>query len=313
MHDYTIYGRWLRSAIPIPELRPRPMAPDDDPRAAAWRFEVASTPAPPLAGAATTGRDQLTDTVSAQLIRAPSVVRLKFDDTGPFDLTADGRIVWYPQDGYLEDVVRADLLGRVLPLALHERGLTSLHGSAVVLQGRAIAFLAPKNYGKSTLAMALVENHRARLLSDDTLVVSPETVIASPGVHSVRLWENTAERFTGLGGGRLVLSEKQIFEKLPAEWLADEAVPLEAIYTLLPAASASPEAVRRDALDGPNATVSLIQYQKLGALLGGADAARVFEYAATIASSIPVYALHVVRDLERLAEVTGSLAAWHGA
>ncbi len=314
MHDYTVYGGWLRSAIPIPELRPRRIATSEDPRQALWHFEVATSPAPAVANGETTGRDELIPGVYAQLIRAPNVVRLAFDDSGTFDVVEHGRrIVWYPRDGCVPDVARADLVGRVLPLTLHDRGLTSLHGSAVVLGTRAIAFLAPKNHGKSTLALALVEQQHARLLSDDTLIVSPETGVAEPGVHSVRLWDHTARRFSHLRGGRLVLSEKRVFEELSPEWLAEQAVPLGTIYTLVPATTDSVEAARRDARDGPSATLAMIQYQKLGALLAGPDAARVFEHAAALASRVPVYALHVVRDLERLGDVTRSLVNWHNA
>ncbi|MGH7711041.1 MAG: hypothetical protein ACREOG_07135 [Gemmatimonadaceae bacterium] len=314
MHDYTVYGGWLRSAIPIPELRPMTTVPSEDPAAALWQFELATSSAPELANGIPTGRDELTEGVFAQFIRAPNVARLAFDDTGTFDIVEQGRrIVWYPKDGSHPDVVRADLIGRVLPLSLHERGLTALHASAVVLGTRAIAFVAPKNHGKSTLAMGLVERHQARLLSDDTLIVSPATGLAEPGVHSIRLWEQTARRFSHLQGGRLVLSEKRIFEELPDEWLADRAVPLAAIYTISPEPADVVEAARRERLDGAGAAIAMIQYQKLGALLGGLDAARVFEYAADLASRVPVYTLHIARDLDRLGEVTETLVNWHVA
>ncbi|MGQ0642816.1 MAG: hypothetical protein ACT4P6_18890 [Gemmatimonadaceae bacterium] len=313
MHDYSVYGGWLRSAIPIPELRPREPQHAEDGPGAQWEFEVASGGAPALVAGQATGRDELTTGVFAEVIRAPGVVRVVFDDTGVFDVFDGGRVRWYPKDGSVPDVARADLVGRVLPLTLHDRGLTSLHGSAVVIAGRALAFLAPKNHGKSTLALALIEHHAARLLSDDTLIVTPETAIAHPGVLSVRLWEQTAQRFARLGDGRPVLSEKRIFEELPSEWLAHDAVPLAAVYALVPAAPESADAVRREALDGPGATIALIQYQKLGALLGGSDAARVFDHAASLAARIPVYRLHIARDLARLGHVTESLVRWHTA
>lgn len=314
MHDYTVYGGWLRSAVPIPELRPRQQPLAEDRSDAQWDFEVAARSAPALVEPQSSGREELAAGTWAELIRAAGVTRLVFDDTGVFDVSDGGRrVVWYPKEGAVADVARADLVGRVLPLTLHDRGLTSLHGSAVVVAGRAVAFLAPKNHGKSTLALALIERHAARLLSDDTLIVSPETGMAHPGVLSVRLWEHTARRFEKLGDSRPVLSEKRIFEALPAEWLAHEAARLAAVYTLTPAAAESADAVRREPLDGPSAAIALIQYQKLGALLGGRDAVRVFELAAALASTVPVYRLHVARDLERLGLVTESLVRWHAA
>jgi len=315
MHDYTVYGGWLRSGIPIPELRPRRMSVTTaavDAGSAEWDFQVVTGPPPELPSSVRTARDELHPGVFAELFRGPNICRLTFDDTGVFDVSDAGRrVVWYPREGCEPDVARADLVGRVLPLTLHDQGLTSLHGSAVVLDERAVAFLAPKNHGKSTLAMGLVERHGARLLSDDTLIVAPDSGIARAGVPSVRLWEHTAQRFDGLRGGREVLSEKHIFEQMPPEWLAEDATPLSAIYALAPSPAGSPDAARRYALDGPEATIALIQYQKLGALLAGLDAVRVFELAATLASRVPLFRLEVARDLDRLPDVTAAIVAWH--
>jgi len=313
MHDYTVYGGWLRSGIPIPELRPRSVtAGAVDEGSAEWDFQVVAGSAPELPNSLRAARDELHPGVFAELIRGPNVARLTFDDTGVFDVSDAGhRVVWYPREGSVPDVARADLVGRVLPLTLHDKGLTSLHGSAVVLDGRAVAFVAPKNHGKSTLAMALVERHGGRLLSDDTLIVAPDSGIARAGVLSVRLWEHTAQRFGGLGGGRVVLSEKHVFEQLPLEWLAEDASPLAAIYALAPARADSTDPVRRHPLDGPEATIALIQYQKLGALLAGQDAVRVFELVATLAARVPVFRLEVVRDIEQLPAVTAAIVAWH--
>jgi hypothetical protein len=317
MHDYTVYGGWLRSGIPIPELRPRKTAVTTaavDAGSAEWDFQVVTGSPPELPNGVRTARDELHPGVFAELFRGPNMCRLTFDDTGVFDVSDAGRrVVWYPRDGCEHDVARADLVGRVLPLTLHDQGLTSLHGSAVVLDGRAVAFLAPKNHGKSTLAMGLVERHGARLLSDDTLIVAPDSGIARAGVPSVRLWEHTAQHFDGLGGGREVLSEKHVFEQMPPEWLAEDATPISAIYALAPTPAGSPDAVRRYALDGAEATIALIQYQKLGALLAGLDAVRVFELAATLASHVPVFRLEVARDLERLPDVTSTIVSWHQA
>ncbi|HEY7568513.1 MAG TPA: hypothetical protein VH762_13120 [Gemmatimonadaceae bacterium] len=307
MPNYAVYGGCLRSVVPIPELRP--MGGERDP---SWVFEIASGEAPILDSAHVVGQDELLQDVHATLLRAPTTVRLQFDDTGIFDVRDEGnRIVWYPKDGAQPDVARADLVGRVLPLVQHDRGLLALHASAVCIDGQAIGFMAPKNYGKSSLAMSLVTGHGGKLLTDDTLIVSPSTGVAAPGVHSVRLWSETASRFDGLGAGRQVLSEKQIFEQLPDESLEFHEAPIAALYTLVPTPGDSPAAVRREALDGFAATMAIVQYQKLGALLAGQDAARVFDKAASLATRTPVYTLEVARDFARLPDAAQSLVHWH--
>lgn len=308
MPDYAVYGGCLRSTVPIPELRPL------DPAAKAqrtWLFEVGDGAAPSL-DATLIGTEQLVDDVTASFSRAAHTLRLSFDDTGIFDLLDSGsRIVWYPRPGHEPNVARADLVGRVLPLAEHERGLLALHASAVAMNGKVLAFMAPKNYGKSTLAMTMVARHGARLLTDDTLIVEPETGVAVPGVHSVRLWAEMAGRFQSFGGTRPVLSDKLIFEEIPTDALQFERTPMAALYTLVPQAADQPVTIDRRPLDAIEATIAIIQYQKLGALLAGPEAARVFTNAATLAARVAVYELHIARDLARLPEAGERLASWH--
>lgn len=312
MPDYAVFGGRLHSDMPIPELR---LLDWDDRRAQpSWTFQTGGADVPALGSSRLIGHDEIFENVRATFSRGPDTLRLQFDDTGTFDLHDNATsIVWYPKDGCQHDVARADLVGRVLPLAQHERGLLAIHASAVCLAGRAVAFMAPKNYGKSTLAMTLVARHRAQLLTDDTLIVAPETAVAVPGVHSVRLWGETAVRFTDFGTSRPVLSDKRIFEDLPIHSLARGEAPLDALYTLVPTTGHEAVTVRRELLDGVGATMAIIQYQKLGALLAGGDSARVFDGAATLATRSQVFALHIARDLARLPEVAQALAQWHGA
>ncbi|HEU6453702.1 MAG TPA: hypothetical protein VFT57_19955, partial [Gemmatimonadaceae bacterium] len=51
----------------------------------------------------------------------------------------------------------------------------------------------------------------------------------------------------------------------------------------------------------------------LGSMLGGSQAARIFERAATLASTVPVYRLETVAGLDRLNDVVAQLQEWHGA
>ncbi len=62
------------------------------------------------------------------------------------------------------------MLGTVLGYAMCLRGLPTLHGSVVEIDGRAVALLGASGAGKSTLAGALVAAGHA-MLADDHLVV----------------------------------------------------------------------------------------------------------------------------------------------
>ena len=70
-------------------------------------------------------------------------------------------------------------------------------------------------------------------------------------------------------------------------------------------------AVERERLDTVAATMALVMHAKLGAVLSGVESPVVLSRAADIARSVPVYALHVVRDLDRVEEVARLLCDWH--
>jgi hypothetical protein len=260
------------------------------------------------------GREELAKGTYAELRRAPSGLRITYDDSGDFLIRSNGRVIeWRPLDGCDMELARVDILGRVLSLALHDAGMMTLHGSGVSLPGGAVGFLAGKGSGKSTLAMTLV-SHGARLMTDDTFAVMPATLIARPGVHSVRLWDDSAERFSSMGESRLGLSDKRTFDVLPDEALQDEARPVAALYELTPeprGIAPNDLPVRRVLLDPPAATIALMRHSKLGALLGGSEAMEVFDRCAVIAARAPIYALHVTRDMSAIDAVATTIAGWH--
>jgi len=306
MLRYKVFGGVLASPFAFPELRS-----DDGEGAVDWTLLVEQGP-PPDVATTLVGRDELIAGVEARLFRTPAGLRLVFDDTGSFDVTSAGsRITWFPSPDSDRELVRVDILGRVLAVATHERGVLCLHGSGVSIGEQGIGFLAPKGSGKSTIALTLAA-HGARLLTDDTLPVEPEAAIARPGVHSVRLWNDAAGRFESLGDWRVGLSEKRTFDTLPDALVQHDPVPLAALYELVPVAGTPGEPlVRRTALPGAQATVALMTHSKLGALMGGAEALHVFDRCAMLASRIPIYRLEVARALESVDAVARTITGWH--
>jgi len=146
---YRVAGGRLRSAVVFPDLaRARPGEPD-------WTFAVGET------GPPDPGRVQGERTVqpgwTLRLLQAPGGWRFEFGPAGSFDLASDTvGVTWCPGRVRANEVVRSVLTGPVLGLSLHERGFLCLHGSAVRTAEGVIGFLAPKHYGKSTLALALM-------------------------------------------------------------------------------------------------------------------------------------------------------------
>lgn len=306
----------MRSALDFPEL------PEISSGQPAWELLVSNT-APPQLSSEILGSDPVRGQFSVEHLRIPNGYRLAYSDTGVYDILESGSLVrWYPPleagrpwkpDQFME-AVRIDVLGRVLALALHAQGVLCLHGSAVELGGKAIAFLAPKFHGKSTLAYAMVAAG-AGLITDDTLpIVMGNSPMARPGVHTIRMWQDSASELVGepdsFGMGAFGKLQSRA---LDAHRLVDRPVPLRTIYLLLPVKDGEGvPAIGRQVLDPLPAALALVQHAKLGPLLGKAEAARLLDWAGDLSRSVPVQTLRVARGFNRLPEVVATLMTREG-
>jgi hypothetical protein len=123
----------------------------------------------------------------------------------------------------------------VLPRILHLRGATSLHASAIAVDGGAIAFCGPSGAGKSTLAAALV-SRGFPLITDDVVPLRADSdgdVWAGPGLPELRVYPATADL---IGIGQEVTAP--VRGQTKARWQPRRApgipLPLRAIYLLEP-------------------------------------------------------------------------------
>ena len=305
MREYRLFGGTLRSELELPGLPATAPGGRSD---VGWTREVARGPLPEPSGAPL-GEDRVTAHARVRLYRDADGegYLLAFDDTGGFRISGDGhRIRWTPAEGAVLFDARLDLLGRVLPFALHLRGLLVLHASAVVVGEGAVALVGPTGHGKSTLAHALVRRG-AVLLTDDALPVFPvEAPTVLPGVRRLRLRPDVAAGMPGTGrrairrAGRTEIrfdgDDAALRERLP--------VPLAGIYLLNPRPDGGegPIAVREE-LPGPEAAAVLLSQAKLAPLLAPWCATELLRQASAVARAVPVRRLAYVRDLSRLDEV----------
>jgi hypothetical protein len=97
-----------------------------------------------------------------------------------------------------EYLAEVQLLGMVLALWLERRGLPTLHASAAVVDGRAVAFLGTKGGGKTTAAAALVAAGHP-MLADDLLAIwnATDQPRVAAGYPMLRLWPEQADHFVG--------------------------------------------------------------------------------------------------------------------
>lgn len=306
MKLYHLHGGHLAAELTFPELM---LADAGD---ADWVLEVGSG-APPLPDGELLGTDIAEVGAYVRAYRTEAGYRLRYDDTGVFDITDRGsRIRWYPSATAREELVRADVLGRVLAVALHAGRRFTLHGSAVATELGAIAFVAPKQSGKSTLALALAKEG-ADLMADDMVPVDlGPPALAFPGVQSVRLFRDSA-RYLGMASLEASLADgDKGVEHEPDVRRRTIIAPLRAIYVLEPADPVA-AAVRREPLHPAAAAMALVTHAKVGALLGRSEAPALLRQATALARVVPVQRLAVARDFDRLPIVVDTILGWHSA
>lgn len=308
MYWYRAYGRVVAAEIALPELRPA------EPGIPTWtvRWGGLLSRSTRTTGVAV-GRQHLYQDFYASLLDTPTGYRIVVEDTGEFQLSPDGHeiTVWRYEDGH-EDFMRAHLLGRVIATSMHFQGVMVLHGSAVSYPRGAVAFLAPKGTGKSTMALNLT-THGAKLLSDDALPVQlGETPVVWPGVHSIRLTGESATRLADGLPSEQRPDGKYVLSDLGDERLEEHPCPIQAIYLLAAAERiAAGSAVERRRLPTPLAAAALVGQSKIPEMLGAGQGPELLRRAVQVASRVPIYQLPVVRDLDRLQEVAGQIRAWH--
>lgn len=305
MHSYRVYGMGVQCPFELPELDPATSLDSQ-----AWRIDACSGPAPDAA-LEPAGIDTVYGSVRVRSSISDGFARLTFDDTGTFDLHLSARVIrWYPGQDSNTAAVRADLLGRVLAMAAHGGGALVLHASAVTIEGGVIAFLGPKQAGKSTLAMALVRRG-ARLVTDDMLAVrfDPDGPVAAPGVQRVRLWPDSVRAI----GARAASADgaKPTIDGLGVDSLENTVRPLVACCVLRPVPDNI--AFARHRLSDVHGAVAGVSFSKLGGLAGGRLAVEVLARSTRLAQLLPMYAVDVPRDLDRLDGVAKDLMAWQRA
>lgn len=102
------------------------------------------------------------------------------------------RIVIEVSDGASDEDARVFLLNSALPALLMQRGLVTLHGAAVVVDGQGTAILGASQAGKTALALSLYDRG-CKLLADEVCAVALREgkAFLLPGVPQLNVWADT--------------------------------------------------------------------------------------------------------------------------
>jgi hypothetical protein len=215
MHLYSVFGLTIASTLELPELLP-PL--EDGPPDV--RIVAGNVP-------------KVEDAPSGLSIHEGGAL-LNIPDVGRYWI-ADGReILVQPNASASERNVRLFLLGSALGAILHQRALLPLHANAIVLEGRAVAFMGHPGAGKSTMA-GWFHDRGYPVLADDVCVVTPGpdgAPLAHPGLPRLRLWREAME-----AAGRSVEGLELSFDdmdkyNLPIGQEVRRPVPLSHVYLL---------------------------------------------------------------------------------
>ncbi|EEK77893.1 aldolase [Bacillus cereus] len=114
-----------------------------------------------------------------------------------FSVRDGEKITISPENEIEEGLIRLFVLGTCMGIVLMQRKILPLHGSAIMIDGKAYGFIGESGRGKSTLAAGFL-NLGYKLLSDDVIAVSLTencTPYVIPSYPQQKLWQKSLEHF----------------------------------------------------------------------------------------------------------------------
>jgi len=156
-------------------------------------------------------------------------------DIAIFKISGGKQIIVSPLSGADEKSIRLYLLGTCIGTILLQRRLLPLHGSAVVINGKAYAFVGESGAGKSTLAAAFL-NRGYQLLSDDVIAVShnqgDNIPVVLPAYPQQKLWQESIEQL-GMDTNRYLPIYESKYAIPVSSMFCTESVPLAGVFELV--------------------------------------------------------------------------------
>ncbi|HEX9759857.1 MAG TPA: hypothetical protein VGA40_03005 [Candidatus Acidoferrales bacterium] len=291
---YRLFGLTVESNRALPGLRAAASASSCDVR---LLCEVL----PPREAAASAGdalfvsagRDENGEpSVQVWDLGGPAGFRFRYADGTEFCVNRAGREVSarWTEPSTLEDTCTY-LFGPVFGFVLRLRGITSLHASAVAVDGSAVALVGPAGAGKSTLATVFARRGYG-VLTDDVspLIEGDAGILVQPTYPHLRLWPPAVEALFGSAEALPRLTptwEKRYFDAVEqGASFAASPLPLGAVYLLGERQSAGAPRIEHVTLR--EALLALVANTYVNYLLDADMRAREFVLLSRILDTIPV-------------------------
>ncbi|WP_440118209.1 HPr kinase/phosphorylase [Paenibacillus sp. QZ-Y1] len=280
--QYEAYGlRWL-SHIPMPELQTVQNGTDVDEARVDVHIQLADL---------TSLWDEW-NVGSDNFVAQNGSLFFRIEDTGLFLMEQGRRIVMHPQLGADEKKVRLFVLGTCMAVIMMQRGILPLHGSAVVIDGWAYAFIGHSGAGKSTLSAALASRGYP-LLTDDVVALTWDAggrAIVSPGYPQQKLWQPSLDGF-GMKEQNYATVHAEITKyAIPVQhYFYERPVPLAGVFELNPRPEELQSPIQLDEVTGLERLHMLCSHTFRGGLVYRQGLAQwLFETVSRLSASIEV-------------------------
>lgn len=285
--DYLLYGWRVRSELSLPQ-------------AALWEGEDRPVDVEIRLGEVS---DKLADPIHTTpfiQIAGNGDCRLEIAAAGRYLVRGGREVVVQPAPDATIAEISVFLLGSVIGLLCHQRGLFPLHASCVRIDEGAVAFCGPSGAGKSTMAAALLRRGHS-LLCDDITIVDPYASggpLVYPAMPRMRLWRDSLEALD-IAPDRLqrdrVELEKYVLPANETGVFLGKPQPLKAVFMLQSANSPQLERTfRMQPMEAVAALGSEIYRRRQAYALGRKK--ELFRDATKIAGIVPV--LRLARQLD---------------
>ena len=244
--------------------------------------------------------------------------RFSYADKTEFVVDDAGCEIWsdWPEPLTLADA-STYLLGPVMGFVLLLRGLVSLHASAIVVNGRAIALLGPAGAGKSTTAAAFAARG-FNVLAEDVVTLDDrgDSFLVRPAYPCIRLWPASAAALYGSGSALPPLTpnwDKCYLDLTPGDALdatrfENTPRPLAALY-LLGERRDDPQAPFVETLDRAEGLMSLVANTYATKLMDKHMRAREFELLSRVLPRVPLRRVTPHSDPVRLSNLCDTILA----
>jgi len=228
-----------------------------------------------------------------------------FDASGVarFHITGGQRVAVEPAADSDPAAVCLFILGAAIGVVLHQRGFFPLHGCALALDGKGLAFLGPSGRGKSTLAAAF-SVAEYKILSDDRFMLNrPSTgrYVVEPGLPIFRLRSLAVMKSQDLSAAYTAPDVDDKWSVPAAQSFSTEAVPLTSLFFLEWSNAKTTKIIRLNRFEALTFLRRDVWLNFFINILGREN--EFFDWATDLLNHVPAFVLRRPRDLDAMGDV----------